>query len=223
MEKHHHLLRFTPQTWALESSKYIQKRVEDCLNRSGECAVMLTGGGSANKLYKEWNRVSGFNNLSRVNFFLGDERCVPSDDQCSNYQSIVKNLFPNGVQNDCAFYKMYEDVEGLAHSINRYELLLPDFIDILLLTAGDDGHIASIFPDSPILFDENKKIGSADAPVGPQQRISITPKVIGGAREIIVLAPGKNKAIIRNIALADPSNYFELPVRLALEGTWLTD
>lgn len=223
MEKHHHLLRFTPQTWALESSKYIQKRVEDYLNGSGECTVMLTGGGSAKKLYKEWNGVSGFNSLSMVNFFLGDERCVPSDDQCSNYQSIVKNLFPNGVQDGCAFYKMYEDVEGIAYSINRYELLLPDFIDILLLTAGDDGHIASIFPDSPILFDDNKKIGSADAPVAPQKRISITPKVIRGAREIIVLAPGKNKAIIRNIALADPSNYFELPVRLALEGTWLTD
>jgi 6-phosphogluconolactonase len=223
MEKHHHLLRFTPQTWALESSKYIQERVENCLIRNGECSVMLTGGGSANKLYKEWNMVSGFKNLSEVKFFLGDERCVPSDDKCSNYESIIKNLFPNGVQDGCAFYKMYEDVEGLAYSIKRYELLLPDFIDILLLTAGDDGHIASIFPDSPILSNEKNKVGSADAPVGPQRRITITRKVIGGAKEIIVLAPGKNKAIIRNIALAHPSNYFELPVRLALEGIWLVD
>lgn len=223
MEKHHHLLRFTPQTWALESSKYIQERVENCLTRNGECTVMLTGGGSANKLYKEWNKVLGFKNLSGVKFFLGDERCVPSDDECSNYGSIIKNLFSDGVQDGCSFYKMYEYVEGLAYSINRYELLLPDFIDILLLTAGDDGHIASIFPDGQILSNENNKVRLVDSPVCPQRRITITRKVIGGAREVIVLAPGKNKAIIRNIALAHPSNYFELPVRLALEGTWLAD
>ena len=110
-----------------------------------------------------------------------------------------------------------------AAAAERYAALLPERIDILLLGVGEDGHIASLFPNSPILQETKQRVVMVVGPKAPYSRITITPSVITDAGALFVLAPGLAKSKVLIQALQHPEDFYSFPVRLALRGTWLLD
>ena len=107
---------------------------------------MLTGGGSAARLYKAWRDLPAFQQMIGVSFYFGDERCVPPDHEESNFGMVIQVLFPQGVPTGCSVFRMEADATNLETAAQRYADLLPDSIDVILLGVGEDGHIASLFP-----------------------------------------------------------------------------
>jgi 6-phosphogluconolactonase len=88
---------------------------------------------------------------------------------------------------------------------------------------GEDGHIASLFPNSVAINNELKFVYVNDSPKWPSERYTITRRVIQSARNVIVMAAGKKKGNVLTRSLEDPNNFMELPVRLTIGRTWVLD
>jgi 6-phosphogluconolactonase len=200
----------------------IQKHVEEYIGTHGICSMLLTGGRVAESLYRSWYVSSPWDHRN-MEYYFGDERCVSSDSPYSNYAMVVNSLFPEGIHQNTSIYKINGDADDLLDETSRYEKLLPTEIDILLLSVGEDGHIASLFPESNALYESDSSVVSIIAPKPPQCRFTITPKVINSAKNIFVFASGAEKGGVLAKALDVPKNINELPVRLTIGTTWILD
>ena len=195
--------------------------LDHSIQQEGKCSIMLTGGRSASQLYKAWS--SSLCSTKRpidIRFYFGDERCVPSDHAESNYKMVMADLFPNGIPAGMKLYRMEVDAEDLRVASDAYSQRLPDELDVLLLSVGEDGHIASLFPQSAALHEHGKKVLLITGPKVPYQRLTITPKVIKSARHVFVMAIGEQKRVVYEKALQDPEDIDSLPARLVLNRNW---
>jgi len=183
---------------------------------------MLTGGRSAKALYEQWNNFGEpLTGMSGVHFFIGDERCVSTNHPDSNYGMVMRTLLPNGKPKFVEFDRMEAESINVEDSADRYAALLPDSIDVLLLSMGDDGHIASLFPNSPALFETKRKVLPVISPFKPYKRLTITPPVIQAAKHVYVLAIGDKKRLKYEEALLEPEDINSLPARLVLDRIWI--
>lgn len=78
---------------------------------------------------------------------------------------------------------------------------VPTF-DVLLLGVGPDGHVASLFPESPALYDDRPVVPIRGAPKPPPVRLSLSTRSINAAREVWLIAAGEEKAAAARMALA---------------------
>lgn len=184
---------------------------------------MLTGGQSAERIYAVWSEHPTFHQMRGVTFFFGDERCVPPSADDSNYGMAMRTLFQHGVPANCSVYRMEADDKNREAAATRYERALPQAIDVLLLGAGEDGHIASLFPGSEALREAHRDVLPVIGPKLPRDRLTITPKVIARARHVFVFAPGPSKAAVLSEATRAPSEFDVFPARLAINAVWLLD
>ena len=104
-------------------------------------------------------------------------------------------------------------------------VLLPRF-DVLLLGMGPEGHVASIFPDSPAVTDERPVFAVHDCPKPPPTRISLGFPAINTAEEVWLLVSGEAKAAAVAEALETDAGPAQLPaagVHGARATRWLLD
>jgi 6-phosphogluconolactonase len=104
-----------------------------------------------------------------------------------------------------------------------YEALLPARLDLLVLGLGPDGHVASLFPQSPSLAESRRRVIAVTAPKPPPDRLTITPPVIRAARVTIGLVVGAEKANALARVLDGSEGVDLTPGRLARDGLWLVD
>lgn len=184
---------------------------------------MLTGGRSAARVYMAWAAIDGFNRLTNVRFYFGDERCVPLDHTESNYGLAIRTLFKNGVPSGCMVFPMRADASDQAGAALQYDQSMPSSLDVMLLAVGDDGHIASLFPGSEALHELSRRAIPVVGPKPPCNRWTITPPVIVSAKSTFVFAPGATKRAVLHKALLEPEDFDTVPARLVLSGTWMLD
>ena len=101
--------------------------------------------------------------------------------------------------------------------------MLPESIDVLFLSVGSDGHIASLYPQSNALNEKTKSVVPVVGPKPPPERLTITTSVIQPAKSTFLFAQGKEKGQIFAQALESRNNIASFPVRLVLEATWILD
>jgi 6-phosphogluconolactonase len=99
--------------------------------------------------------------------------------------------------------------------------------DLILLGVGADGHVLSVFPDSEA-FDSGALALAVSAPthIEPHvERVTLNPRVLGAARQVIIVAAGVEKAQVLRDALNDDVDPRRLPVRLAraTNAIWILD
>ncbi len=202
---------------AVYFSDFLKSNVELAKNNF---SLVLSGGSTPKPVYKylaEQNK----NKLdwNKINFFWGDERCVPPDDVESNYKmafdsllnkiNITKeNIFRIQGENDpYTEAKRYGDVVSKnVISLNG----LPRF-DFMMLGLGEDGHVASIFPDRLNLFSEDEICKVSIHPTTKQKRITLTGKVINNAENIIFIVTGENKSKVLNDILISHEDSIKYP------------
>ena len=105
----------------------------------------------------------------------------------------------------------------------RYSGILPERIDILLLSVGEDGHIASLFPRSKALFEKTKKVVPVVGVKPPKKRLTISPVVIKNAQKVFVLAIGEVKAEKYRHAQRGSIGLIDCPACLVLGAQWFFD
>ncbi len=207
--------------WVSVSANVIMDAINEALNQQGRCSIMLTGGRSAEKLYKHLAQLPSYKHLSNINFYFGDERCVPSNHQESNYMLAHQTLFANGLPPNSNVYRMEADSSDIEAASQRYDEMLPGEIDVLLLSVGEDGHIASLFPNSGALFETKRRVLPVKVSKFPFSRLTVTPPVLINAKKVFVLAIGQKKRLIHEAAMRSSTNVMTIPACLVLNDIWI--
>jgi 6-phosphogluconolactonase len=169
-------------------------------------SVALSGGGTARKAYLRLADDAGSQiDWWKVDFYWGDERCVPLDDKDSNYRLAREALLDQvGAAN--ATYPM-----RCSEGPDPYQLRIGELgrFDLVHLGMGPDGHTASLFPGSPALSaDPGRLVAMNEDPSGrnPHPRMTLTFAGIARSRLVIVTVEGeaKREAFARVVA-GDPA------------------
>ncbi|WP_294987892.1 6-phosphogluconolactonase [Sulfuritalea sp.] len=212
----------TGREWAEMAAAVIGSSVDAVIAGRGACSLMLTGGKTAEGLYNHWFR---FSLLPRqgMRYFFGDERCVPPEHRDSNFGLVMRTLFANERPSGACVSRMEADDPDREAAATRYEALLPEQIDILLLGMGTDGHVASLFPYSEALRTTERTVLPVQGPDAGHPRLSITGRVVANAETVFLLATGEDKGRVLAEAMKSPRDVMSLPVRMALNATWLLD
>lgn len=189
----------------------LQKR--DMLN------ISLSGGSTPKALFRHWaDNYKDSLEWERISFYWGDERCVPPDDDMSNF-GMTKDLLFSKV--DAIVKKQIHRIHGendpeeeivwYTGIMNRFlprENNYPVF-DIMMLGLGDDGHTVSIFPNQINLWDNASDCVLAKHPDTGMLRVSLTGNVVNNSRNIAFLVTGKNKAEKVKQIIQERKNYFD--------------
>jgi len=149
-------------------------------------------------------------NWSRILVFWGDERCVPPNDEESNYKMARDYLLKHvGIPNENIF-RIFGESNPIDEAKRYSEIVksklpsqdgIPVF-DIVFLGLGEDGHTASIFPDNLKLLNTDKLFEVTSHPETNQNRITACGTIINFAKTIVFIATGKTKAeVISNIII----------------------
>jgi 6-phosphogluconolactonase len=156
-------------------------------------SLVLTGGTTAGAAYnllasEAWRERMDW---SQVTLYFGDERRVPPDDPGSCYRLAVETLL-TGVTPAAVERMRGEEPDGDAEAA-RYAALLPERLDITLLSMGEDGHCASLFPGSPQLAERERLCATGLASYAPFERITLTLPALDRSRLVLILALGERK------------------------------
>jgi 6-phosphogluconolactonase len=164
--------------------------------------IVLTGGSTPRAAYEEFvQAVQAVGvDVSGSTMWFGDERCVPPDDERSNYRLANESMFSRlGDSGLPTIHRMKGEL-GPDAGAEDYERVLreagsPQF-DLMLLGIGPDGHCASLFPDQDSLNERSRAVvGVAEAGLEPfVPRVSMTLPRLANAKEIVFLATGESKA-----------------------------
>ena len=215
------LIKSGEENWNDFSFNLLKDSIDTINVKQNLCNIMLTGGSTANDLYKAWK--NKFLTIKKnLNIFLTDERCVPETSHLNNYFNLINSLYDN-IPSHHKIFPIYDDTQDIKKNIKDYESKLPGYIDVTLISLGSGGHIASIFKN----FEKNNsdfKLLQITAPVEPFKRITTTISYINNSRKVFLLVKGIEKAKILNTFVNDKlSNSCIMPMSFLNKATILID
>jgi 6-phosphogluconolactonase len=161
--------------------------------------VALAGGSTPRRAYELARRRQDW---SGVAFWWSDERCVPPDDERSNYR-MARLALLDGIEAEQ--HRIRGELGGEEAARLYEEELRGVTIDLCLLGIGPDGHTASLFPNAPSLDERERLVVAAEPGLEPfVERVTFTLPAIAAAREVAFLVAGADKAEPAGRAFARP-------------------
>jgi len=208
-----------PQVLATAAAARLIIKLLDAQAGRGSASVVLTGGRGAAEVYRSIGRSPAREAVdwSRVDVWWGDERFLPAGHPDRNETQAREALLDSlpldparvhampasdGPDGDDAKAAAARYARELAAAAKPGSSELPHF-DVLMLGVGEDGHVASIFPEHPGGYETGTVAAVHNSPKPPPTRISLTMPTIRTAEEVWLIAAGKDKAA---------------PVGMAIEG-----
>lgn len=185
-----------PEALGEAVARELARAAEEAIARRGSFRLGLPGGRSPEPLYAALVRGAGGGlPWSAVEVFFADERAVPRSDAMSNARFVGEALLARVGAPAGNVHRMAGDAPDLEAAARDYDALLARRLDALVLGLGEDGHVASLFPGSPLLAEETRRVGVVtDSPKPPPRRLTLLPRAVNEARRVFVLATGAAKA-----------------------------
>jgi len=154
--------------------------------------IGITGGTSVGPVYEHAAALQP--NWENVSLWWSDERCVSSDDERSNFL-LAKRTLLDRLEREPDAHRIRGELQP-ADAAGEYDRALEGVrLDLLLLSLGPDGHIASLFPHSQQLHVRDRRATSGEAGLEPfVDRVTMTLPTLLSARHLVVLATGERKA-----------------------------
>ena len=203
---------------AEEAARLVAERLAEQARAGG--SIVLTGGSTPIRAYELAAELEP--DWSNVVLWWGDERCVPPDDERSNFRLAKQALLDRLDREPAAVNRMRGELGSDAGAEDYAgEIAGAGTFDLLLLGLGPDGHVASLFPNFPTLDVRDRDVVGSEAGLEPfVDRISMTLPRLCDTRELLFPVTGEDKADAVSRAL-DGGPSLETPGSLvrAAEGT----
>ena len=214
-----------------KTKEIVLEKIAAAIKSHDLCTIALAGGSTPKPLYESlatcdlpWQK---------IHIFWGDERYVPADNVDSN-QFMTRQVWLDRISiPDANIHPMptegtNPEQDALTHEkeLKSFFKLSEEFppFDIIILGMGDDGHTASLFPNTEVLK-ETKKLVSVGNKSG-QPRLTFTVPLINQAKCVLFLVSGANKKKVLGKIFALDENSYLYPARLIQpqgELRWLLD
>ena len=233
---------------ALLAAERLTTLIEGAVAARGSALVSLTGGSTPELLYRllgdpahPWRERIPW---AALHLLWGDERHVPPDHADSNFGMADRALIRHVPLPPAQVHRMRGEIADARDAARDYARRLEQAFaaagrangtfDVMLLGLGEDAHIASIFPGSP-LADAACSAGAANtprvagvwAPHLNAWRITLTPAALLDAHEIVMLVAGSTKADAVHAALDAPADIARYPSQLLRQAgdrvEWMLD
>jgi 6-phosphogluconolactonase len=202
---------------AEEAARLVAERLAEQARAGG--SIVLTGGSTPRRAYETAAELEP--DWSRVELWWGDERCVPPDDERSNYR-LAKRALLDRLGGQPAVHRIQGEL-GRDEGTAEYRLELTDVgtFDLVLLGLGPDGHVASLFPNFPTLDVTGRDVVGSDAGYEPfVDRISMTLPRLCNTLELLFLVAGEDKAdAVARAFAGGPSHQTPGSLARSTEGT----
>jgi 6-phosphogluconolactonase len=227
----------TPDAVAREAAERVLRAADEAITLRGRFTIALCGGSAPKPLYEllatdDYRRAIDW---AKVEVFWGDERCVPPDHDESNYRMARDLMLAKLPIPGDNVYRIRGEIEPEA-AAKEYGLMLKEKfdddggLDLILLGMGEDGHTASLFPNTGALDEAKHRVVAhfvERSTTGKSWRITMTAPFINRARNVIILVTGASKAKRLAEVLEGPRDPHRLPIQLIApqsgQLTWLID
>ncbi len=192
----------TPDLLAATTAARLVTKLVDIQSTGRVPVVALTGGGVGISTLAHLNDSPARDAVdwSRVEILWGDERFVRSDDPERNAGQAMDALLSHVRVDPARVHVMAPsdgefgtDVDAAAAAYADVVDGLTD-IDLVMLGMGPEGHVASVFPESPAVYDNGSVVAVRNCPKPPPTRISLTLPAIRRATEVWIITAGAGKA-----------------------------
>jgi 6-phosphogluconolactonase len=199
-------------TVAERAAAHVMQVVERAVAERGVAHVALSGGTTPGLTFDLL--ADGRHDLSALELWFADERCVVPEDPESNFKLASDTILRNPTIADSHVHRMIGEL-GPQEGASRYAEELTTVmgpspgtvpvLDLVVLGIGPDGHVASLFPGSATLSAGARAICLPvdDSPKPPPQRITLSLAVLEAARGCLLLATGAGKADAVSAMLGD--------------------
>jgi 6-phosphogluconolactonase len=213
----------TPDLLAAAARTLVQRA------KAGARTIALSGGSTPKPMYKMLGSAPIRDELAElpIIWVVVDERYVPLDHPDSNAGMMQKTLFASGLASAHRFLRFRTELNDPAATARAFEdewrTLGIDRLDLIYLGIGDEGHTASLFPDTTALDVQDRIATEVFVPKLEAWRVTVTAPVIRAAATRVVLANGaKKKPILEGVR--DGADYpIARVTRDAGETWWLVD
>src|SRR5207247_8796329 len=153
------------KTFARDAANFILTKARESFDQRNQFRIALSGGKTPRSVYAEiakrdlpWERIL---------FSFGDERCVPPENDESNFRMVNETLFRPASVPDPSILRMRSEIEPVL-AAKEYQAQLDALAakrgeqiyehDLILLGMGDEGHTASLFPGTDALSETERRI-----------------------------------------------------------------
>jgi 6-phosphogluconolactonase len=137
---------------------------------------------------------------SAATLWWGDERCVPPDDERSNYLLVKKTLLER-IDGQPKVQRIKGELGGAAATAEYDAKLEGVHLGLALQGIGPDGHTASLFPNAPALEERERRVVAA--PHEDVERVTMTLPILSAANKVVYLDLGESKAEAARKAFAE--------------------
>jgi 6-phosphogluconolactonase len=165
-------------------------------------AVALSGGSTPRRAYELAAALEP--DWTGVDVWLGDERCVPRDDDRANVL-LVRETLVAGAEGAPHLHPVDTRLSPEAAAADYDAALEGVELGLALQGIGPDGHTASLFPGAPSLAERTARAVAAPAGLEPWvERVTLTIPMLASAREVVFLVVGAEKADAARRAFVEP-------------------
>lgn len=224
------------QATVIAAADHIRDLAENAIQTKGRFSIALSGGSTPKAVYEllSTDPYSQQMDWQNVYIFWGDERCVPPDDQDSNYRMSNEALLSHIPIPSENIFRMHGEIDP-AQAAAEYEHQLriffgeenPPCFDLILLGMGDDAHTASLFPGTSAIHEQTRWVIAHFVEKLDTWRITLTPVVINAAAQVTFLVIGDKKSEpLKHVLQSDyDPDKFPSQIVKPTDGqlTWLLD
>src|SRR6266705_2441179 len=219
------------KNFAADAADFILDQAQKAIGERNEFRIALSGGNTPRPVYARLATIGRDLPWDRARITFGDERCVPSDDVQSNFRMARETLFGPAAVPEKSIMRMRGEIDPQI-AAEEYEDHL-DLLakqrgehiyqhDLILLGLGDDGHTASLFPDTVGLEETTRRVIANFVPKFNSWRLTLTFPLINHARQICFLVNAtKNADLIDRVLRGDPQLPASRVEAVAGNVTWI--
>ena len=187
---------------ARAAAELFARLAREAVEERGAFSVALSGGTTPRRVYEllasdEYKVQAPW---PKVHVFFGDERAVPADHAESNYRMANEALLSRVTIPSENVHRI-EGLGDAAANASNYESVMRRFFgdvdwprfDLVFLGMGDDGHTASLFPNTAALAEQRTWVAASWVEKFNAWRITLTANAINAARRVVFLVTGASK------------------------------